>query len=159
MARRNFGGGGGLGTLLLLGGGVYLASKLLGKKTGGGGAKGAATGWDMNDLCTQVELVDPQRAYQDAVQYAVALGAGRPKSKLEAEERLRAYFLSRFGQCEPATPPETFFDVNGNTYFWDGVVQYAWQEAAEDLDATITEPQGAQIPRVVGAIVGGPVVG
>lgn len=157
MARRNPAGGG-LGTLLLVGGGALLAAKLIGgkKKTA---TKPANTGWSLNDLCTQADLVDVARARQDAIAFGGKWGS-RPANPTEAEDRLRAYFANRFGACTVASPPETFWDINGNTYFWAGVAQYAWQRSGASLGGTqlATEPEGAQIPQIVGMIVGGPVV-
>lgn len=162
MARRNFAGEG-IGALALLIGGGLLAAKLFGgKKKGTSGTPESRTGWALNDLCTQADLVDVARARQDAIAFGKRWGS-RPATATEAEDRLRLYFSERFSaqMCTPASPPETFFDINGNTYFWAGVAQYAWNNSRPGLgegDTTIAEPQGAQIPKIVGMIVGGPVV-
>lgn len=154
MATRNPAGLGGLGTLLLLAGGGLVAVKLL------GGKKAAAPkniGWSLNDTCTQADLVDVDRARQDAIAFGRTWG-GRPSSPQEAEDRLRLYFSKRFAACTPASPPETFWDINGNTYFWEGVAQYAWQKATGQPVLGMEPTGGPQIPQIVGIIVGGPPV-
>jgi hypothetical protein len=157
MARRNPAGGIGIGTILLLLGGGIVAAKIF----AGGDKKKAGTGWSINGLCTNIDLVDVGLARADAIRFGGAWGSP-PASKTEAEDRLRLYFSNRFSECTPASPPETFWDINGNTYYWAGVVQYAWERSNPpgmgDGQPTLGEGPGAQIPQIVGMIVGGPVV-
>lgn len=145
MARRNFGGVG-LVAVALVVGGLLWGSK---KRRSGAGPEPTdlGSGWEVNDLCTNADLLDPDRAIAVGSAWAQERALPPPVSNEQRASQLRLFFADTFGQCDESSTPQV---LHGNAVM-------SFSEWAEMIGSGVdmqADPDRRQLMRVGKAILG-----